>query len=97
MSGHQLIRSTDNEEVNPVVYKFHRSYKLASDASATVWSSDAGEIHDPPTTLVMKNLKWPSDDSIITKLVNSEGEVRGASVPLPAALVQGENGEYGQN
>lgn len=74
LSGHQLVRSTDNEEVNPVVYKFHRSYKLAPDASATVWSSDAGEVHDPPTTLVMKNLKWPSDDCINTKLVNNEGE-----------------------
>ncbi|KAA0185772.1 hypothetical protein HAZT_HAZT004327 [Hyalella azteca] len=74
LSGHQLIRTTENEEINPVVYKFHRSYKLAPDATATVWSSDAGETHDPPTTLVMKNLKWPTDDSITTRLINNEGE-----------------------
>ncbi|KAF2367438.1 Lamin Tail Domain [Trinorchestia longiramus] len=74
LSGHQLIRSTENEEINPVVYKFHRSYKLAPDATATVWSSDAGETHDPPATLVMKNLKWPTDEAITTRLVNNEGE-----------------------
>lgn len=75
LAGHQLIRSTGNEEINPVVYKFHRSYKLAADAQATVWSSDTDQTHEPPTTLVMKNLKWPTDDSILTKLINSDGEV----------------------
>ena len=74
LSGHQLVRSTGNAEVNPVVYKFHRSYKLVADAEVTVWSSDAGMTHDPPATLVMKNLSWPIDESITTKLVNGDGE-----------------------
>uniref|UniRef100_A0A2P2I5Z1 Lamin Dm0-like n=1 Tax=Hirondellea gigas TaxID=1518452 RepID=A0A2P2I5Z1_9CRUS len=74
LSGHQLIRSTENEDVNPVVYKFHRTYKIAAGATVSVWSSDSGEVHDPPTTLTMKNLKWPTDESIRTRLVNPDGE-----------------------
>lgn len=41
----------------------------------TIWSSDAGQSHDPPSNLVMKGQKWFTADSMTTKLVNNDGEV----------------------
>lgn len=68
-----MIRKAGNLET---VFKFHRTTKIDSGASVTVWSSDIGATHEPPTNIVMKAQKWFVADNMTTNLLNNEGEVR---------------------
>lgn len=61
---------------NETVFKFHRSLKMDGGAFVTVWSSDLGKDHEPPTTIVMKGQKWFAGDNMTTHLLNAEGEVK---------------------
>ncbi|XP_014219603.1 lamin-C isoform X2 [Copidosoma floridanum] len=71
LSGWQLIRKAGNLET---IFKFHRTAKLEPGASVTVWSSDIGVTHEPPTNLVMKSQKWFVADNMTTLLLNNDGE-----------------------
>uniref|UniRef100_A0A182N2S1 Lamin n=1 Tax=Anopheles dirus TaxID=7168 RepID=A0A182N2S1_9DIPT len=71
IGGWSLIRKVGSNET---VFKFHRSLKVDGGAFVTVWSSDLGKDHEPPSTIVMKGQKWFAGDNMATHLVNSDGE-----------------------
>ncbi|GLV38448.1 Lamin [Carabus blaptoides fortunei] len=71
LSGWQIMRRAGDLET---VFKFHRSVKLEAGATVTVWSSDVGQAHEPPTNIVMKGQKWFVGDNMSTVLLNSNGE-----------------------
>lgn len=71
LSGWQIVRRAGDSEYT---YKFHRSTKLDGGATVTVWSSDAGQTHEPPSNLVMKGQKWFVGDAMSTVILNSNGE-----------------------
>uniref|UniRef100_A0A8C9VNY3 Lamin B2 n=1 Tax=Scleropages formosus TaxID=113540 RepID=A0A8C9VNY3_SCLFO len=63
-------------EGEEIAYKFTPKYVLKAGQTVTVWSSDAGVSHSPPTDLLWKSQSsWGTGDNILTVLVNSEGEV----------------------
>ncbi|XP_026463158.1 lamin-C-like isoform X1 [Ctenocephalides felis] len=71
LGGWQITRKAGDAET---VFKFHRTLKLEPGASTTVWSSDEGQDHEPPSNIVMKGQKWFVGDNINTSLANSNGE-----------------------
>ncbi|XP_055597049.1 lamin Dm0-like [Uranotaenia lowii] len=76
IGGWTLVRKVGSDET---VFKFHRTVKVDGGAFVTVWSSDLGQTHDPPSTIVMKGQKWFSGDNMTTALQNAEGEEVAAS------------------
>lgn len=76
LGGWTLVRKAGTNET---VFKFHRSLKIDGGAFVTVWSSDLGQNHEPPTSIVMKGQKWFAGDNMTTQLLNSEGEEAAAS------------------
>ncbi|CAD7094091.1 unnamed protein product [Hermetia illucens] len=71
IGGWQLVRTAGSNETS---FKFHRSVKIDGNGYITVWSSDAGVTHEPPTNIVMKSQKWFVGDNMKTILVNTDGE-----------------------
>ncbi|XP_036410193.1 lamin-B2-like [Megalops cyprinoides] len=62
----------DGEEIT---YKFTPKYVLKAGQTVTVWSSNAGVSHSPPTDLLWKSQPtWGTGDNILTSLLNSDGE-----------------------
>uniref|UniRef100_A0AAG5DSF4 Lamin n=1 Tax=Anopheles atroparvus TaxID=41427 RepID=A0AAG5DSF4_ANOAO len=76
IGGWSLIRKVGSNET---VFKFHRSLKVDGGAFVTVWSSDLGKDHEPPSTIVMKGQKWFAGDNMATQLLNADGEEVAAS------------------
>lgn len=60
---------------NETTYKFHRAIKVDGGASVTVWSSDCGQTHEPPSNLVMKSQRFFVGENMTTHLMNTDGEV----------------------
>ncbi|ETE57334.1 hypothetical protein L345_16952, partial [Ophiophagus hannah] len=88
----RLKRKTGEGE--EIVYKFTPKYVLRAGQTVTIWASEAGVAHSPPSVLVWKNQgSWGSGDHIHTCLVNSEGEE--VAVQSLTQLTTGlqENGE----
>jgi len=71
VGGWQLVRKVGEQEV---YYKFHRNITIKSEQHVTVWSSDAGATHTPPSNLVMKGQRWITGRDIVTTLLNAAGE-----------------------
>nr|XP_029731203.1 LOW QUALITY PROTEIN: lamin Dm0-like [Aedes albopictus] len=76
IGGWTLVRKVGTNET---VFKFHRTLKVDGGSFVTVWSSDLGHTHEPPSTIVMKGQKWFSGDNMTTQLLNGEGEEVAAS------------------
>uniref|UniRef100_U5EN31 Putative nuclear envelope protein lamin intermediate filament superfamily n=1 Tax=Corethrella appendiculata TaxID=1370023 RepID=U5EN31_9DIPT len=79
IGGWSITRKSGSNETT---FKFHRSVKLDANGFTTVWSSDAGQTHEPPQTIVMKSQKWFAGDNIVTHLFNADGEEVAASERL---------------
>lgn len=71
LSGWQVARKAGELETT---FKFHRSVKIEPKTEITIWSSDQGKDHEPPSNLVMKAQKWFVADNMVTQLINSNGE-----------------------
>lgn len=71
LGGWQVVRRAGDEEV---AYKFHRTVKIEPGSHVTVWSSDSGKDHEPPSSLVMKGQRWFVADDMRTAVVNANGE-----------------------
>lgn len=54
-------------------FKFHRSVKIDGKGHVTVWSANAGQTHEPPQQIVMKQ-KWFVGDQSNTSLLTNDGE-----------------------
>ncbi|KAJ4447794.1 hypothetical protein ANN_09802, partial [Periplaneta americana] len=76
LGGWQLVRRAGELETS---FKFHRSVKMEPGATITVWSSDSGQTHEPPSNIVLKGQKWFVADTMSTTLLNSTGEEMAAS------------------
>ncbi|KAJ3598929.1 hypothetical protein NHX12_032892 [Muraenolepis orangiensis] len=90
MDGNAVTLANDTEEDQPlgswrlkrqvdggeeVTYKFSPKFILKAGQTVTVWSSDAGMAHGPPSDLLWKSqASWGTGNDIITTLVNSDGE-----------------------
>ncbi|XP_041913378.1 lamin-B2 [Alosa sapidissima] len=85
----------DEEEIS---YKFSPKYVLKAGQTVTVWSSDAGVAHSPPSNLLWKSQSWGIGDDVLTTLVNSdEEEVAKRTVTKITEEVENgdeENGDY---
>lgn len=55
-------------------FKFHRSLVIKPGKTTTVWSSDSGTTHNPPSDLVMKGKRWIVGDEMKTVLTDSEDQ-----------------------
>jgi len=71
IGGWTLSNEANGQETS---YKFHRTTILKPGDVCTVYSSDSGEAHNPPNTLVMKKGGWAISGENVTKLLNKEGE-----------------------
>jgi len=71
IGGWTLSNEADGQETS---YKFHRTTILKPGDMCTVYSSDSGEEHNPPNTLVMKKGGWVISGENVTKLMNKDGE-----------------------
>ncbi|XP_067935431.1 lamin-B1-like [Watersipora subatra] len=66
LKGWKIVHKAGDEETD---FKFHHTTKLSPGDVATVWSSDAGAVHDTPThNYVMKGTRWCVGDSMTTSL-----------------------------
>lgn len=71
LSGWQIVRKAGELET---MHKFHRSNKIDPNSTITIWSSDLGKDHEPPSNLVMKGQKWFVSDNMTTTILNANGE-----------------------
>ncbi|XP_052280565.1 lamin Dm0-like [Dreissena polymorpha] len=71
--GGWTLKHTAGE--NETLYKFHRNLKLAAGQFVTVWSSNAGQTHNPPSDLVMKGQQWFVADEMKTVLMHDEQQM----------------------
>ncbi|XP_063057279.1 lamin-B2 [Engraulis encrasicolus] len=85
----------DDEEI---AYKFSPKYVLKAGQTVTVWSSDAGVAHAPPSNLLWKGQSWGTGDETLTTLVNAdEEEVAKRTVSQSTEDMENgddENGDY---
>ncbi|WAR00913.1 LAM0-like protein [Mya arenaria] len=72
LGGWVLRHSAGDKET---VYKFHRNLKLNAGHFVTVWSSNAGQTHSPPTDLVMKGQQWFTAEEMKTVLLHEDQEM----------------------
>ncbi|KAK6624749.1 hypothetical protein RUM44_011609 [Polyplax serrata] len=72
LSGWSIKHSAGTDDTE-TTFKFHRSVKIDGKGHVTVWSMDSGRTHNPPEHIVMKQ-KWFMGDSVMTILVNNDGE-----------------------
>lgn len=66
-----IRRSGENE----TLFKFHRTVKIEPGQTISIWSSDSGVNHEPPTNIVMKGQRFFVSDNMSTHLMNPEGDV----------------------
>lgn len=71
IGGWQLVRRSGENET---LFKFHRTVKVEPGQTITVWSSDSGVTHEPPTNIVMKGQRFFVGDNMTTHLLNPEGD-----------------------
>ncbi|XP_067833488.1 lamin isoform X2 [Heptranchias perlo] len=73
MGNWQVRRQIGNRA--SIAYKFPPKFILRSGQSVTIWASEAGSAHSPPTDLVWKQQRnWGTGDNIKTSLINSNNE-----------------------
>lgn len=71
LGGWQLKQVCGDQEA---AFKFHRTSHIKPQQTVTVWSSDAGETHTPPSNLVMKEQKFSAGDEMKSILLDNKGE-----------------------
>ncbi|XP_066272645.1 lamin-B1-like isoform X2 [Branchiostoma lanceolatum] len=73
MGGWLLKRTVGGEE--EISYKFPSRYVLKAGQSVTVWGTEGGGSHSPPSDLLFRGqASWGSGDDTKTLLVNDSGE-----------------------
>uniref|UniRef100_A0A914HSS4 Lamin n=1 Tax=Globodera rostochiensis TaxID=31243 RepID=A0A914HSS4_GLORO len=72
IGGWQLKSVASAKEVT---FKLHSRTVIKAGKMVTIWSSNSGQEHQPPSNLVMKLQQWPQGDAIRTELLNSDREV----------------------
>lgn len=67
----QLQHTAGDQETN---FKFHRSVVIKAGKTASVWSSDSGTSHNPPSDIAMKGKRWFVGDEMRTVLVDADDQ-----------------------
>jgi len=93
VGGWVLKSNANGREVS---YKFHVRQAIKPGKTLTVWSSDSGETHAPPSNLVMKNQQWPSGDGLRTQLTDQEGTVTAWRDSVRSSLIGNGEGDADQ-
>jgi len=92
----RLKRQIGDEE--EIAYKFSPKYVLKAGQTVTVWSTDAGVAHGPPSNLLWKGQSWGTGEETLTTLVNAdEEEVAKRTVSQSTEDMENgddENGDY---
>ncbi|XP_030647024.1 lamin-B2-like isoform X2 [Chanos chanos] len=87
----RLKRQNDNGD--EISYKFSPKFLLKAGQTVSVWGSDAGVSHSPPTDLLWKSQSsWGTGNEIVTLLVNSDGD-EVAKRTVTKNIVEVENGD----
>ncbi|XP_040078853.1 lamin Dm0-like [Ixodes scapularis] len=71
LAGWRIDRKSGNDDFT---FRFHRNHVIQPGTTTTVWSSDAGAAHSPPSDLVMRNQQWPHVEQMRTALLSADGE-----------------------
>ncbi|KAJ3597625.1 hypothetical protein NHX12_001143 [Muraenolepis orangiensis] len=72
--AHWIIQRKEGSS-EPISFKFPPKFTLKAGATVTVWSSEGGGVHSPPSDLVWKTqTSWGSGDLMETMLVSATGE-----------------------
>uniref|UniRef100_V5IF43 Putative lamin n=1 Tax=Ixodes ricinus TaxID=34613 RepID=V5IF43_IXORI len=71
LAGWRIDRKSGDDEFT---FRFHRTHVIQPGTTITVWSSDAGATHSPPSDLVMRNQQWPHGEQMRTALLSADGE-----------------------
>nr|XP_005989908.1 PREDICTED: lamin-B2 [Latimeria chalumnae] len=88
----RLKKQIGNED--EIGYKFTPKYTLKAGQTVTVWASDAGVSHSPPSDLVWKSqASWGAADSSRTFLVNSDGEEMAVRTITKSIVAQNDEEE----
>ncbi|KAL4227961.1 intermediate filament [Mactra antiquata] len=72
LGGWSLTHTAGEQETS---YKFHRNLKLAAGHFVTVWGSNTGQSHTPPSDLVMKGQQWHTADEMKSVLYHGTEEM----------------------
>uniref|UniRef100_A0A182F2L3 LTD domain-containing protein n=1 Tax=Anopheles albimanus TaxID=7167 RepID=A0A182F2L3_ANOAL len=72
LEGWQLVRRP--QDAPEVRYKFGKGSKIEGNGMVTIWGTVANRKPDPPIDLVMKSSLWTVTDTMVTILLNAEGE-----------------------
>uniref|UniRef100_A0A3P9HBQ5 Lamin A n=1 Tax=Oryzias latipes TaxID=8090 RepID=A0A3P9HBQ5_ORYLA len=61
----------------PILFKFPAKFTLKAGQRVTIWASNAGGSHNPPSDLVWKSQpSWGTGDQFQTTLISASGEVQ---------------------
>ncbi|KXJ25965.1 lamin-L(I) [Exaiptasia diaphana] len=73
LGGWTIQRQVGKDD--PVVYKFTPKYALKAQSYVTIYASQGGGTHKPPSDIVFKQIQtWGSGNEVRTALVNAGGE-----------------------
>ncbi|MED6291308.1 hypothetical protein CHARACLAT_022208 [Characodon lateralis] len=60
---------------SPIIFKFPAKFTLKAGHRVTIWASNAGRVHSPPSDLVWKTqASWGTGDQFQTTLISANGE-----------------------
>ncbi|XP_047238827.1 lamin-A-like isoform X2 [Girardinichthys multiradiatus] len=60
---------------SPIIFKFPAKFTLKAGHRVTIWASNAGGVHSPPSDLVWKTqASWGTGDQFQTTLISANGE-----------------------
>ncbi|XP_038123180.1 lamin-A-like isoform X1 [Cyprinodon tularosa] len=60
---------------SPIIFKFPAKFTLKAGQRVTIWASNAGGVHNPPSDLVWKTQpSWGTGDQFQTTLISASGE-----------------------
>ncbi|MBN3303006.1 LMNB2 protein, partial [Amia calva] len=86
-------------EGEEIAYKFTPKYVLKAGQTVTIWGSEAGVSHSPPSDLLWKSqASWGTGDDILTFLVNSDGEevAKRTATKTVVEVEDDEDAEFGE-
>lgn len=87
LGGWSLERSVDGEP--PVIYKFTPKYVLKTGSYVTIWASQGGGQHKPPTDLVFRQkASWGVGKETKTVLKDSEGQEAATAISEEVSIVR---------
>ncbi|XP_072917287.1 lamin isoform X1 [Hemitrygon akajei] len=93
MANWQLKRLINGRAT--ITYKFPPKFILRAEQSVTIWASEAGASHNPPTDMVWKNQRtWGTGENIKTILLNGSNEEMAMRTVTRSALINDDDEDF---